>query len=363
MMNELLLRNMESAQCIYAAKKNFIMRNKVLSESHSQILICHISDMHSDIKRFENSMFYASYFGADFIVHTGDTVEWDMNSDYKYFAETAKTSNVPMYNCIGNHETFRGKEKTTNQWLHQELLSELRDIHSPNNRGYYYVDFEKYGLRFITLNDYDYDAPNAEQHRAAYSISQEQCEWLVEVLKNAAEKDYAVMIASHECDIPIPAASNTLGFCQRFEPYPWGLPIPHEHVIADIVDAFKHGKELKIDFTWHTTGLHVSINDKFEKAGEFVCYLNGHRHADYAGFVPGFPDQFSICMPCSGCYPEGYHNIGEEISDLPRIPDTVTEDCVNFYTIDREKKTISIVRVGAAVNDLLEVRRSLQINY
>ena len=48
---------------------------------------------------------------------------------------------------------------------------------------------------------------------------------------------------------------------------------------------------------------------------------------------------------------------------MPRIPGTISEDAVNFCVIDREKKTVSIVRIGASVNDLMELRRVLVIPY
>lgn len=360
---KLIMRNIESAQHIYAAKKNFLMRNGVTSESHTKVLIGHISDIHGDVERFKNAIRYFNYFDVDFVVHTGDIITWDMKDDHKFFEEGAGLLKAPIYNCIGNHETFKGQEKLSNEELHNELLSYHANIHSPNNRGYYYVDFEKHKIRLIVVNNYDFDAENAESLREAYTISQAQCDWLICTLKEAAELEYGVIIASHECDIPIPAGSNDYGFCQRCEPYPWGLPKEHEHVIADIVDAFKHGKKINLDFAWKSTGEQICIDEKFDKKGEFICYLNGHRHGDYVGYLPGFSDQLSIGMPCSGCFPENYHNIGEEISDLPRVPGTVTEDCVNFYSIDREQKTISIVRVGACVNDELKVRRSLKLKY
>ncbi len=361
-MNTLILRNMESAQYIYAAKKNFIMRHGITSESSSRVLIGHFSDIHGDMKRFENALEYFEYFGVDFAIHTGDLVMWDMQNEYDFFARADERSAIPLYNCIGNHETFQGKYKPTNEELHEALLSKLKNIKSPNNRGYYYVDFPKHNIRIIAVNNYDYDAEDAEALRESYTISQEQCDWLIGVLKEAAKIGYGVIIFSHESDIPIPPASNDFGFCQRFEPHPWGIPKKHEHIIADIVDAFRHGKEIKKEVTW-ACGLKTTVCDKFETKGEFICYLNGHRHGDYVGYLPDFPDQLSIGMTCSGCFPEGYHNIGEETSDLARIPDTVTEDAVNFYTLDREKKTISIVRIGAAVNDEFKTRRALQLKY
>lgn len=91
--------------------------------------------------------------------------------------------------------------------------------------------------------------------------------------------------------------------------------------------------------------------------------MNGHRHGDYIGYLPSYPNQLSLGMTCSGCFPEGYHNIGDEISDLPRIPDTISEDAINFYVLDRKSKTVSVVRMGAYVNDLFEERLAAKFSY
>ncbi len=371
--NDLILRNMESAQYIYGAKQNFIKKDSngkdVISESNSKMLICHISDMHADITRFNNSLEYAEYFGADFIIHTGDTTTWCMDDQYgnghEYFKDAALKSDIPMYNTIGNHETFDLNGKLTNEYLHKELIDGLKNIVSPNGRGYYHVDFKDYKLRLIVMNPFDYDDmsdPQISSRRESYTISQAQCDWLVEILKDAAEKDYGVIIASHEADIDIAADQNDLGFCQRYEVFPWGGPSTHNHIVADIVDAFKDAKSINKTVTFGS-GVTVTVNTSFEKQGEFICHLSGHRHGDFVGYLEEYPDQISITMPPSGCYPDGYHNIGEELSDLARIPGTVSEDCINFYTIDREKKTISIVRVGATVNDQLQKRIALQLSY
>ena len=359
----LLARNAESVNHIYAAKKKFYLRNGVLAESNSKILIGHFSDIHADKERFENLIKCFEYFNVAFAIHTGDTVIWDMREDVSFFKDMTKDSPVPFYNCIGNHETFRDTVPVKNKELYEKLLTNQKDVCSESDGGYYYVDFPKYGIRLITLNNYEFDDTDVTRTREAYNILQPQCEWLIAALKDAKDKGYGVIIASHEADIPIPENCNDFGFCQRYQPYPWSIPKEHEHIVADIIDAFKYGKKLDIDFTWESTGAHVSIKDEFEGSGEFICYLNGHRHGDYVGHLPGFPDQLSIGMPCSGCYPEGYHNIGEEISDLPRVPNTVTEDCINFYSIDREERTIAIVRLGATVNDEFETRRSLKLKY
>ncbi len=362
-MDDIILRNCEALQYVYAMKKNFILEN-TLSESSSKILIGHFSDMHSDIKRFNNAIKLFEYLDVAFAVHTGDTVEWNTDSNYKFFNEENKQTKIPLYNCIGNHETFNNSGNNTNEFLHNELISPLENIVCENKRGYYYVDFSEHKLRLIVLNVYDYDAADAGSNREIFTLLQEQCEWLVRTLKESSKLGYGVMIASHDVDVRIPPADNEFGFCQRFEAFPWGAhKRVSSHPIADIIDAFKHAKEINLDFTWDYTEQNVKISDRFDAEGEFICYLCGHRHGDYVGYLKPYPDQLSICMTCSGCFPEGYHNIGEELSDLPRIPETLTEDAVNIYTLDRKEKTMTIVRVGACINDELKERRVLKLKY
>ena len=51
-MNEIIRRNYEAAQYVCAARKNFILED-VISESDSKMLIGHVTDIHSDIERFD----------------------------------------------------------------------------------------------------------------------------------------------------------------------------------------------------------------------------------------------------------------------------------------------------------------------
>ena len=60
-MCDVILRNSEAEQYICAARKNFILKNE-LSESMSKILICHFSDIHGDVDRFDNVMKLIEYY-------------------------------------------------------------------------------------------------------------------------------------------------------------------------------------------------------------------------------------------------------------------------------------------------------------
>lgn len=362
-MKDVIIRNTTAEQYICAARKNFIQRNGVLSESSSKMLICHFSDLHADWKRFQNVMDVIEYYQPAFAIHTGDLVCWDSNSETDIFFQEIAKSSVPVYNAIGNHETFQGESVLSNAYLHNRYIAPLKNIQTNGKSdGYYYVDFPSHALRLIVLNDYENeDVPHYSMRN--YELRQPQIDWLIAVLKDCEEKNLAVMIASHESDEPVLPNSNQNGFCQRFEPYPWSIPSPHESIVADIVDAFQYGKTLNKEYVWKVSGACVKVDCSFVKRSEFICYVNGHRHGDYVGYLPTYPQQLSMGMTCTGCFPEGYHNIGEEISDLSRIPDTVSEDAINMYVLDRERKEISVVRIGANVNDLFEKRLAAKYRY
>ena len=360
--SDVILRNSRSEQYLCAARKNFIEKNDAVSESHSKTVICHFSDLHGDWKRFDNVLEMIKYYKPVFAVHTGDLVCFDSGFETDEFFEKINNVDIPIYNCIGNHETFKGDEFLSSEYLHNRYINPLKNIHT-TGKAYYYTDFDEQNIRLIVLNNYEKDATKKRGDMIDYEISQEQCNWLKDVLKDCEEKELGVIIAAHEADEMIIPGSNDSGFCQRTEPHPWGVELPRCHIVADIVDAFKHGKMLDKKYKWDNSGNVVELNCKFEKKSEFICYMNGHRHGDYIGYLPSYPDQLSLGITCSGCFPEGYHNIGDEISVLPRIPETISEDAVNFYVLDREHKTISVVRMGASVNDLFEEHIAAKFSY
>lgn len=360
-MNEVIMRNNRAEQYLCAARKNFIEKNGFLSETNSKTVICHFSDLHADWKRFDNVIEMIQYYKPDFAIHTGDLVCWDSSSETEVFYRKIADLEIPVYNCLGNHETFIKEDVLKNEYLHDRYIKPLKNIVT-KGKGYYYTDFMKLNIRLIVLNNYENDNWKNYNDRT-YEVMQEQCEWLIEVLKDSEKKKLGIIIASHEADEPVKPGSNNLGFCQRTEPCPWGIPSPHCHIIADIVNAYKKGESLKRSYKWEKSGNVVDIDCFFKEKNEFICYMNGHRHADYIGYLPSYAEQLSLGIPCSGCFPEGYHNIGDEISDLPRIPGTISEDVVNFYVLDREKRTISVVRMGASVNDLFEERIAAKFNY
>ena len=382
-MKDVVIRNILAEQYICGARKTFRPGINTC-DSDTKMLIGHISDIHSDLVRFHNAMDLFEHYKPEFVVSTGDNVYWNMSEDFHFVSNAFSQSDIPAYICIGNHDTFMDKPSTvlprhecgvllrnedgvplTNEFLHQVFVDEMKHVKGDEDRaGYFYVDFDNRGVRLIVLNDYEYYHQNCKI-RNKYTILEKQLNWLINVLKDAAENNYGVIIADHEGAGKVKMGENK--FCQRAIVYPWGAPKmenPNTDVICDIVDAFKHAKTLKNEYYFVTSEQTVKVDCKFEKEGEFIAYLSGHEHADYTGYLEKYPDQLSLKMTTSGCDLKFYQdNVGETGSDLPRIPGTVSEDCINFYIIDREKKEITIVRAGACVNDNLEQRLFERLSY
>lgn len=383
-MKDVILRNTLAEQYICAARKTFRTEVFAKGDSNSKMLIGHISDIHSDHVCLQNAMDLFEYYKPECVVSTGDNVYWNMSEDHHYIANAFSQSDIPAYICVGNHDTFMDKPSTilprhecgvllrnengvplTNEYLHQIYVEEMKNVKGDEDKaGYFYVDFENRGVRLIVLNDYEYYHENCKI-RNKYAILEKQVNWLIGVLKDAADKNYGVLIADHEGPGKIKMGGNK--FCQREVNFPFGVPKlknPNTDLICDIVDAFKHAKKLEQTYHYVISDQTVSVNCAFEKPGEFIAYLSGHEHGDLTGYLEKYPDQLSINMPASCCdLPFYQNNVGETSSDLPRIPGTVSEDCINFYIIDREKKEITIVRAGACVTDQLEQRLFERLSY
>lgn len=381
-MKDVVLRNIMAEQYLCAARKTFREGVGVRSDSKSKFVLAHITDMHSDLIRFNNAMDLFEYYKPDCVVHTGDTVYWNMTEDFHYMTLAFAETEIPAYICVGNHDTFMDKPNTilprhecgvvlrnengvslTNEYIHHAFVDDMKNVKGDENKnGYFYVDFEEKGIRLIVINDYEYFSENVKV-RNKYAILEKQINWLINVLKDACDRGLGVIIADHEGPGRVEMGKST--FCQRSKPYPFGIPKETTpSVIADIIDAFKNAKALDMKYSYEDSGVDVKVSCCFDKKGEFICYLSGHNHADYVGYLEKYPDQLSLQMTISGGDLITYQDeLGETCSDLPRIPGTVSEDCVNFYVIDREKREITIVRAGAYVNDKMEQRLFEKLSY
>ena len=89
---------------------------------------------------------------------------------------------------------------------------------------------------------------------------------------------------------------------------------------------------------------------------ELICVLNGHTHRDYIGTMVSPYD--SIVVLCVGA-----DNLLYTSNFCPRAEGTPSEDLFNVVNIDRNRKTIKIIRIGSDASITGQVRDQLLISY
>jgi 3',5'-cyclic AMP phosphodiesterase CpdA len=341
-------------------------------------MFAHISDLHGDIRRFDNCAEYANILGVDAIINTGDSVLCVSENGSLWQKDVVDKHNIKLITCIGNHEVYSivsGQQALVSQ---QDIMDRFitpyitdneykKDAYTNADNAYYYVDFSGKNIRVITLNQYDNGCYWGEGNGGR--LGQSQLTWLVNTLLSTPQ-GYGVVIAMHsnEAKINTPdemkAWNQTVnsdgrdedvyGYCVN------GLYANSSRPIRRIVDAFIE-RDAEFDMTYNennrtgNNGETVHVTADFSTVAsdvEFICYLTGHRHKDNIGYVDNTRNmQLILNVVCGNpCYERSSELSFSGDCDLPRGDRGATQDAFNIYVIDRQNGRVKIARVGSNVN-------------
>lgn len=333
----------------------------------------HASDMHGDLKRFENVVQYANVLGANGIVVSGDNVMMVSSNGTGYMNDViSKYPSIPFLNCIGNHEAY--PENTyDNEYLFENHISPfveqggyLSSSEVAATMPYYYVDFDNEKLRIITLNQYDNACYWGEG--LGGRLGQTQVTWFCNTLLSTPE-GYGVIIMMHSPEDKVDTPNEFSNWNQTIngngrdeDEYGYavnGLYVNSMRPIKTIIDAFISKTALSTTYAENTkngnNGETVSISADFSEVTdgvEFVCYITGHRHKDNIGYVHSATNrQLMLNICCGNAHYPKYSGLSfSEGVDLPRGDRGITQDAFNVYGIDRPNGRVKIARVGSNVN-------------
>ena len=286
----------------------------------------------------------------DYIINGGDNVSGQQSgekqrSDMRLFTAINKLSTVSVLPVVGNHDN--------NYWLNdgsanymadcisptemkeiliEPLVGNVDNAHTVSNNTYYYVDNTEYKIRLIILNCMDTPLVEGVDGRNKYGglkiYTQAQIDWLVNTALEIPE-GYGVIICNHTIPTYIYAGSD----------FPQGV-----NTIPEIIDAFKHGKNINKTFNDTSgNGFDISVNKDFSQKGpqNFMFWLAGHYHRDMVAENGTYTDQKIIVGINCGCVQEG---------DITRIPDNTTKIGFNILCIEKEKRKIYKSLYGAWQN-------------
>lgn len=288
------------------------------------LTLAHLSDYHGDEKELEyiyND--WSSVIGlANDWICTGDMVYDRFSDPFLFYPTTSNTVAQSTLLCIGNHDALAAASgyDWTNLATQQQqydkffapTISHWNVVHSGSNT-YYYKDYAQHHIRLIVLNDMLQDAD-----------MQGQLYWLE---NTALQTSFSVVIAKHYIP-PTPVKIDCTFSAIDFQAAGEG-----NTTIADIVQRF------------------------IDRDGKFICYICGHSHYDYVGYLSQYPQQIAIMIDAAG------RAACNQWSDVMRDNDEQSRDLFNMIQFDTSSQLIKIVRCGTNYDRYLRNKNVLCISY
>lgn len=316
-------------------------------------IFVHTTDIHGDSERFNRAVKVMGLIGADAMFATGDFVAYYPTDPVPFTAPV----DALVFPAIGNHDA---SSMTLAQVQTKFITPLCKDagfvFDNVTNPTYYYYDIANKKIRVIALNQFE---GGSTLYKVGYSSAQLQ--FFANALKNTPA-GYGVLVIYHKLEYIPPVDSNYSKFSQALIGY---QDISTMKPITEIVDAFISGATLSKTYTNDdgTGTASVSVDFSTKASGvEFIAHVNGHEHYDRVGYYPTTNKQLVLNEVCTNAWTnrtrdgeEGTTYAGyNEVNDLARVPDTVTQDAFNVYVIDRVHKTVRIARIGARVSAWLD---------
>lgn len=257
---------------------------------------------------------------TDGFIHLGDTTDGmmpaEVTRDYVVsMQEDINGLGLSLYYVIGNHDSnyFRNNPERFSQ---EEILS----LYLPGrSKCYYYADYPEQHLRMIFLESFDPD----EQIR--YGFSDEELDWLEELLHHQTLPDWYVLIFSHVPPTPrLHYWSKEIRGSRRL------LRILREYQIRS---AAVDNADMAEDSDCDSVGSY----------GHLLGFIHGHNHADQIDCKEGFP---IISIGCNKCeYFEDKKPEGAVA--YKRTLGRISQDLWDVLTISVRSGTLDFTRFGA----------------
>lgn len=326
-----------------------IVENQLSSKLANRFHFIHISDNHG--ASFGYAQEYLDYSPAKFIINTGDLVSDKFaDKDLSTFQTiTLATQPIkPVYLALGNHDYSYA---TSRQDVFDAFIAPTNTHNSTSfDKTYYSIDFstEKVKCIVLDMNDgwSDSELPNLGPSNELIlgKMSMTQINWFAAQLQSAITNNLHVAVFIHTPPTNISRFKREHHFSDTLTlSYARNLSF-----LASMIDAFISGNTTT--FTYN--GNEYSFT--FAQAGHFVAWFCGHEHGDVCGWLDGHENQF-VCVVC------------RPYADTGKYSGSYDEDKLgvhwNYCTIDTDRKSLSIYRIGQQTTVYGTERVSFKILY
>ena len=305
-------------------------------------MLLHFSDIHGTGENLINISKVQKHLEGvlDDTLCTGDIMKSNWSNSFDFWDASTDGS---ILTCIGNHDVKASNAGGTGYLTNQEseatlygrymenYIADWNVEHSSTNL-YYYKDYADKKIRLIVLN-------------LLYPTSEkvaEQNTWLATALAGAKTAGYGVVIGEHY--YPVSGTKISCTFSAEIN-FPNTMSNPENYMY--------NGNAL--------TTYQATVQDFIDGGGNFVCWLCGHKHADYIEYHPTYPKQTFIGV--GGALFTERSQETDHTSDMRRIRGTRSQDCMNVLSIDPTGKIIKIIRIGCDRDFLSRHRGVLTLDY
>ena len=140
-------------------------------------------------------------------------------------------------------------------------------------------------------------------------------------------------------------------------------------LLTDLIDAFMMKTTINDSYSEGNGATPINVVADFSglnEGVEFIAHVSGHMHADSIAYLPGAASKQLMlnitCATASYGAKGGYAYLAD-VSDLSRNGTDSSQDAVNAYVIDRQQKSIQVVRIGASEGNFEGTREEMTIPY
>lgn len=371
--NELVVKNKEctrlsngdSEKVLTAARLKTFSSASTGNNITTNPVIAHTSDCHGDYKRVQNFFDFCDQLNIDAACVTGDMVSYIPDNGIAWFNEIVNKASCLPAVCVGNHDVYN--DSLDDDDIYDMFFADIATkIGNATGKTWYYKDITAKKIRIISINLYQYGG----ESRWYSHFTSEQLDFLISTL-SSTPNDYGIIILSHSPQASLENArdSNYGDFFQvGHVSYSMHNAVSGGVPIYDIVDAFISRTTISKTYTQTGSPSSVSVSADFSSVDasvEFIAHLTGHLHADQICYTPGTANkQLMLNVTCTNAlYGGSDYPYLADISDIGRNKNDATGDAFNVYVIDRENKTVKVIRVGGNLTNAMEERKYMVIPY
>ncbi len=316
-----------------AVELNKDVESMIKDKAEGELQFLYFADIHTGLDHWNRIVGYANTYSEyiDFVIHAGDylgnTNSAASNKDL--YALGSAQSIKPIYNVVGNHDTYATVVNGVTTTIRKEYVIATLFNHTENwgvmylggeavNTAYY-RDFPNEKVRLIVLDNY-YD-------EGAQAV------WLKGLLEEAKELGYSVLTSSHIGTAPLAEFLDT-NFTAAGD--------------TDEITSASHTKKTPFD---------KIIADFKTAGGKHIAHLIGHWHKDYIGKTEN--GVLNICV-------EGASSttiLENQLDGRSKDPANKDYDAFDVITVNDNETTLEIVRIGNTTDSADREKISLKINY